>query len=87
MPLNIKDPETEALAAELAKRLGTSKTGAVRQALRAQLSALRTRDSEADRLDRVTYLLKTEIWPLTTGGDPLTKREREQILGYGNDGV
>jgi len=32
--LNIKDPETERLAAEAAALTGDSKTGAVRQALR-----------------------------------------------------
>ena len=34
MPLNIKDEETEKLVAEVAEMTGSSKTGAVREALR-----------------------------------------------------
>ena len=39
MALNIKDPETERLAAEVAALTGTTKTGAVRYALRQVLEA------------------------------------------------
>ena len=39
MALNIKDPETERLAAEVAALTGTTKTGAVRYALRQVLQA------------------------------------------------
>ncbi len=38
MALNIKNPETHALAAELARRLGVSLTQAVTLSLRAQLA-------------------------------------------------
>jgi hypothetical protein len=40
MALNIKDPETERLAAELATWLSTTKTGAIRDAHRTRLAAL-----------------------------------------------
>lgn len=39
MALNINDPETERLAAEVAALIGTTKTGAVRYALRQVLQA------------------------------------------------
>ncbi len=81
MALNIKDPEVDRLADELATRMGHhNKTQAIRDALRAQLSLL-----EAQYDDRVTHLLdvmRTEIWPLLTAQPPITKVEREQILGF-----
>lgn len=89
MALNIKDPETQALAAQLAQRLHTSKTGAIRHALRAQLVALDTgKDNEQRRrVDDVLYMLRTEIWPITQPAAPITKQEREEILGYSQGGV
>jgi antitoxin VapB len=85
MALNIKDAEAEELATELAQRLHTTKTGAVRHALRAQLALLESRSQ--DRVESALHILKTEIWPLTTPAKPITKREREEILGYSEDGV
>jgi antitoxin VapB len=80
MALNIKDPEVDRLADELAARMGhRNKTQAIRDALRAQLSLL-----EAQYDERVTALLdvmRTEIWPLLPAQPPITKAEREKILG------
>lgn len=66
--LNIKDPEVDRLAAELADRLHTSKTAAIRHALSAQLAFLESRagDREAQLLD----ILRTEIWPLLADRSP-----------------
>jgi antitoxin VapB len=80
MALNIKDPEVDRLAAELANRLHTSKTAAIRHALRAQLALLEARAS--DRYAQLLDVMGTEIWPLLTDHTPITKREREEILGY-----
>lgn len=81
MALNIKDPEVDRLADELAARMGhRNKTQAIRDALRAQLALL-----EAQAGDRVTQLLevmRTEIWPLLPAQPPITKAEREHILGF-----
>ena len=81
MALNIKDPEVDRLADELAARTGHhNKTRAIRDALRAQLSLL-----EAQEGERVTHLLevmRTEIWPLLPVQPPITRAEREQLLGY-----
>lgn len=83
MALNIKDPEVDRLAAELADRLSTSKTAAIRHALHAQLELLESRvgDRQAQLLD----VMRTEIWPLLIERAPITKREREEILGYHPD--
>lgn len=87
MALNIKDPETERLAAELASRLSTTKTGAVRDALRARLQELTHQAHRDAVLDRRYRMLEAEIWPITAGTAPITKAERESILGYGEHGV
>jgi antitoxin VapB len=87
--LNIKDQETERLAAEVAALTGTTKTGAVRYALRQVLNSL-SRPTVRQREERLTRFLEEEIWPLVPPdqlGQPLSKAEREQILGFGNDGA
>lgn len=84
MALNIKDAETEQLAAELASRLQLNKTAAIRHAPRAQLALLESRHQ--DRLDQVLDVLQSEIWPLTAGSKPITKADREEILGYTDAG-
>ena len=88
MALNIKDPETERLAAEVAALTGTTKTGAVRYALRQVLLA-QSRLSVRQREERLTRFLE-EIWPLVPPdqfGKPISKAEREDILGFGEYGA
>jgi antitoxin VapB len=88
--LNIKDPETERLAAEIAAATGENKTQAIRTALRQRKERLaRERGGAAAGPDLVT-LLETNVWPLvqaTQQGAAPSKAEREQILGYGPDGA
>jgi len=91
MALHIEDPVAERLASELATIAGESETEAVRKALeerRARLGerALTTRQ----RGERLRRWLESEIWPNLppeTGARPLSKAEREEILGYGPDGL
>ena len=78
--LNIKDPEVDRLAAELAARLHTNKTDAIRHALNAQLALLES--NAGNREEQLLNVMRTEIWPLLTDRTPITKREREEILGY-----
>lgn len=90
MALNIKDPETELLATEVAALAGETKTAAVRVALRERLERLRASAADQqDPADRLGRFLMDEVWPQVPvelrGG--LTKREREAILGYGPEGV
>ena len=90
MQLNIKDPTTVALAAEVAGMTGESKTQAVRVALEERRRRLRERMSPEARREAFHRFLEEEIWPHIppeVRGKPLTKEEREEILGYGPDGV
>jgi antitoxin VapB len=89
MALNIKDPETERLAGEVAALTGNTKTGAVRDALRQVLESL-SRPSAGQREERLIRLLEEEIWPLFPPdqlGRPVSKAEREEILGFGEHGA
>jgi antitoxin VapB len=89
MALNIKDEETEKLVAEVAEMTGSTKTGAVREALREKRDRLALKGSGRPRtVESMTRFLETEIWPLIPdrGGPPLTKEEVEDILGFGPEG-
>jgi len=89
MALNIKDPEAERLAAEVAALSGESKTRAVRVALEERKRRLLRRRARpgADGLRR---FLVEEAWPQVPQealGRPLSREEREAILGYGPEGA
>jgi antitoxin VapB len=88
--LNIKDPETERLAAEVAELTGETKTGAIRAALRAERDRLTRHGAAQQRADRFRRFLEEEIWaqiPPEELGRPLSKAEQEEILGFGPAGV
>jgi antitoxin VapB len=90
MPLNIKDPETERLAAEVAALAGESKTAAVRQALRERKRRLLLARTGRARGDRIVDTLQRQFWPqLAAGvrGSTITRAEMEAILGFGPAGV
>lgn len=91
MALNIKDSVAEQLATEVAALTGETKTGAVRTALAERRERLLAERSADDRASRLRRVLEDEIWPLIRpellGQPPLTKAEREEILGYGPEGV
>lgn len=91
MALNIKNPEVERLATEVAALAGESKTEAIRRALAARRALLlahqvvRTGGSRSFR-----RFLEEEVWPQVPPhelGRRLSKREEEEILGYGSEGV
>lgn len=89
MALNIKDPEAERLAAEVADLADESKTRAVRVALQERRDRLIAQRRRHERGDRLRRFLQDEVWPqLPKGvlGSPVTKAEREAILGYGPEG-
>jgi antitoxin VapB len=82
MALNIRNPEAERLAAELARLTGESKTEAVTRALRDRLARVRrerTRRSLADELDEIARHCAS--LPVR---DPRTP---EQIIGYDEHGL
>lgn len=63
MALNIKDPETERLAAELAAITGESKTRAIRVALQERKQRLAFRVKRRTRKDEMLRFLRREVWP------------------------
>lgn len=86
MALNIKDPETERLVAEVAALTGKSKTRTVREAVAEKKRRLEARRK---RKDLLTFL-EEEIWPHIPpeelGKPSLTRAEVEEILGLGPEG-
>jgi len=90
MALNIKDPETERLTAEVAAITGESKTRAVKIALQERRQRLAVRVVRRDRVEELRRFLAQEVWPQVPRkllGKRITRRERETILGYGPEGV
>lgn len=64
MVSNIKDPETEQLAAEVAALTGETKTGAIRRALRIEWDKLVAQQDLEQRRARFRRFLEAEIWLL-----------------------
>lgn len=90
MALNIKDPEAERLAAEVAVLAHENKTQAVRVALRERRDRLVHQQGGGPRRQRLLLALRTEIWPMIpagASGTSLSKQDQELILGLGPDGV
>lgn len=89
MALNIKNADVEALAERLADAQRTTKTEAVRGALEQRLTQLAARGPRA-RERRILEFLEHDVWPYVPEaslGAPMTRTERERILGYGPEGV
>lgn len=90
MGLNIKNPQVEALAAEVAKLAHETKTEAIRRALEERKARLLLQQAQPRSKERMIEFLERVVWPSVPPdvlGKPLTKREREEILGYGPGGV
>jgi antitoxin VapB len=91
MALNIKNREVERLAAEVATLAKETKTEAIRRALAERRERLAVQMVEPnDKAKRLRRFLEEEIWPTIppdVRGKPITKEEREAILGYGPGGV
>lgn len=90
MALNIKNREVEELASEVARLTGESKTEAIRMALTERRQRLEQGLDPAGRAERLRSFFAEEIWQVLPAGErgrPISKREREEILGYGEGGV
>ena len=90
MALNIKSAAVEKLAEEVAALTGESKTEAIRKALLERRERLQYRFASIDRGERMQTFLEREVWsrvPKQLLGKQISKQEREEILGYGSEGV
>lgn len=87
MGLNIKNQAVEKLATELASQIRETKTAAIRRALEEMKLRLSLRGGDSKKQERLQEFLKREIWPAFVGQRPVSKEEREQILGFGEKGV
>jgi len=89
MPLNIKNPEVERLAAEVARLAGESKTEAIRRALLERQRRLKGASTDRRRAAVIRFL-ERKVWPTLPAGERgrrLSREEEDAILGYGPGGV
>jgi antitoxin VapB len=89
MALNIKNPEVERLATEVAQMARETKTEAIRRALEERKARLKVGPSREEKYRRAMEFLRTEVWPHILPefrGKTITKQEREEILGIGPNG-
>lgn len=82
MSLNIKNPATVALAEELARRRGVSKTAAIHDALSEHLHRL-GHDTTPARLLEELRAIRARVARLPE----LDGRSNEEIIGYDEHGV
>lgn len=83
MSLNIKNPATVALADELARRQGISKTAAIHQALSERLHRLGYGDTAQQRLLADMRTIRERVARLPERDS----RSDEDIIGYDEHGI
>ncbi len=69
---------------------GESKTEAIRRSLQERRDRLTITHGHAPTKESLIRFLETSVWskiPRDVLGKPISKREREKILGYGPHGV
>lgn len=81
MALNIKDPETDRLARELAALTGQPITSAVREAIEARLAVLRRRRDVGSATDLLAIIHRGRARAT------VDTRAEEEILGYDDRGL
>nr|WP_292654603.1 type II toxin-antitoxin system VapB family antitoxin [Mesorhizobium sp.] len=81
--LNIKNPATVALADELARRQGISKTAAIHQALSERLHRLGFGETAQERLLAELRTIRERVARLPE----LDSRSDEEIIGYDEHGI
>jgi antitoxin VapB len=82
MALNIKDPETDRLARELADETGESITEAAKIALTERLERVRAQRTADDRYEAIMRIIRRGR------SEPvLDSRSEDEILGYNEFGI
>jgi len=90
MALNIKNPEVERLAADVAKLAHETKTEAIRRALAERKLRLQVTLGRPERVKQLKEYFEREVWPKMPQealGRTITKEQEEEILGLGPEGV
>ncbi|MET0557948.1 MAG: type II toxin-antitoxin system VapB family antitoxin [Solirubrobacterales bacterium] len=93
MTLEIRDKETREMATEIARHIGMSEEEAVRQALEEKQERMRLQGGGRRRPQTVEEweeMMEREIWSKIPDElldqPPMTKEEKEELLGYGPEG-
>jgi antitoxin VapB len=90
MALNIKSSRVETLVVEVAAITGESKTEAIYKALLERRRQLAFQVVPQHRTDKLRKFLENEVWPAVPKrllGKRLTRKEEDELLGYGAKGV
>lgn len=90
MVLNIKNPEVERLASEVAAMMSETKTEAIRRALEERKHRISFQVTEKDQKTKLLSFLQQEVWSVVPSellGKSLTHEEEDAILGCGEDGA
>ena len=89
MALNIKNPDVERLAGEVASLARETKTEAIRRALLERRARLQARTGNPLQRQSLRDYLERNVWPLMPPGElgrVLSREEEDQIMGYGPEG-
>lgn len=89
MALNIKNVEVERLAAEVARLAHETKTEAIRRALQDRRARLQLTRGRPKPKGWLREHFERSVWPnipAEARGRPLTREEKDAILGYGPEG-
>ena len=89
MELNIKSPEVERLAGEVASLTHETKTEAIRRALLERRARLQAHTGKSPGRPSLLKHLGRSVWPLMPPaelGRVLSREEEDRILGYGSHG-
>lgn len=88
MPLNLKNPEVENLAAEVARLGGTMKAEAIRQFLVDRRARIEAGTADSSRADRLRQFLERRVWPTipAKARRRWSKEEEARHVGYGESG-
>ncbi len=90
MGLNIKNIEVQRLANEVASLANETKTEAIRRALVERRARLQARAGKAGGRKSLREYLEQNVWPMMPAselGRVMSRKEEDEILGYGPQGV
>ena len=90
MALNIKNQEVDKLVSDLAELTGESKTEVIRRALLEMKVNMSFRVAHLNKSAKIKDFLENAVWqkiPKKLLGKKISRKEEDDILGYGKGGV